>query len=453
MVGMSDDSSPVDPATSTSTSASTFALASEEAARSDEELAPSPRAIRARRLLVAAGICLGLPLVYGGIGIEVGTSAAADVAGVLCLVLTAVCVALVIASIVTFRALPAGTRPRRVAAAAGGVAALAVPANLFGGALVLLAWALGEGLHGRPWRVAGHALRTPIRRPEREAARAGDTSSIDSVEAIDGWARGDASELAIGSEIEAVVAEAATLSPALRARLSAAWAADASLEHASVAAFSALSLDLLALAAPPALLRRAHAAALDEIGHAQIGFALASAYAGTPVLPGPLTADDTRQPSPLPTPAETHHERLIRVACETAVDGCVGERAAAEIALLGSRLCENGSVAALLARIAVEEQRHADFAWDLLVHLLGVGGEPVRRAVIAALAAPTVDAGDGDGSGDDESARDGLDASFRAHGRVGSAEWRRARERAREAVVASVAGWKATRRVARTLAA
>jgi hypothetical protein len=444
MVGMSDDSSPVDPATSTSTSASTFALASEEAARSDEELAPSPRAIRARRLLVAAGICLGLPLVYGGIGIEVGTSAAADVAGVLCLVLTAVCVALVIASIVTFRALPAGTRPRRVAAAAGGVAALAVPANLFGGALVL---------HGRPWRVAGHALRTPIRRPEREAARAGDTSSIDSVEAIDGWARGDASELAIGSEIEAVVAEAATLSPALRARLSAAWAADASLEHASVAAFSALSLDLLALAAPPALLRRAHAAALDEIGHAQIGFALASAYAGTPVLPGPLTADDTRQPSPLPTPAETHHERLIRVACETAVDGCVGERAAAEIALLGSRLCENGSVAALLARIAVEEQRHADFAWDLLVHLLGVGGEPVRRAVIAALAAPTVDAGDGDGSGDDESARDGLDASFRAHGRVGSAEWRRARERAREAVVASVAGWKATRRVARTLAA
>ena len=54
-----------------------------------------------------------------------------------------------------------------------------------------------------------------------------------------------------------------------------AWTADALLEHASVASFSRLSLALLAVGAPADLVALAHRAALDEIRHARLCFALA----------------------------------------------------------------------------------------------------------------------------------------------------------------------------------
>ncbi len=66
------------------------------------------------------------------------------------------------------------------------------------------------------------------------------------------------------------------------------WTRVGLMEHASVAAFSRFSLQLMALGAPSDLLQKSHEAAADEIRHARDAFALASHYAGRPVGPGVL---------------------------------------------------------------------------------------------------------------------------------------------------------------------
>lgn len=55
------------------------------------------------------------------------------------------------------------------------------------------------------------------------------------------------------------------------------WAADAALEHSSIAAFAKLSLDLMAHGAPLDLVRAAHQAALEEIRHTEAACAMATA--------------------------------------------------------------------------------------------------------------------------------------------------------------------------------
>lgn len=64
------------------------------------------------------------------------------------------------------------------------------------------------------------------------------------------------------------------------------WTRVGLMEHASVAAFSRFSLQLMALGAPSDLLQKSHEAAADEIRHARDAFALAGHYAGRPVGPG-----------------------------------------------------------------------------------------------------------------------------------------------------------------------
>jgi hypothetical protein len=80
------------------------------------------------------------------------------------------------------------------------------------------------------------------------------------------WARGRRPRLARLSAVE-------------RAVLAAAWTQDALVEHASVAAFARTTLELMALGAPAELVAGAQAAAADEVRHARVSFALASAYA------------------------------------------------------------------------------------------------------------------------------------------------------------------------------
>src|SRR5207248_1646672 len=93
--------------------------------------------------------------------------------------------------------------------------------------------------------------------------------------------------VAHGSEwLAKTTPDASTLSLDDREELARSWLVEARAEHASIAAFSALSLDLMAVGAPPRLLERAHRAALDEIVHARVCFALASAYAGEELAPG-----------------------------------------------------------------------------------------------------------------------------------------------------------------------
>lgn len=154
------------------------------------------------------------------------------------------------------------------------------------------------------------------------------------------------------------------------------WTRAALDEHASVAAFSKVALDLMRFGAPPELLERTHQAAIDEIRHARLGFALASAFAGQPVGPGAYHLDQ------LPLAAD-----LTQVAVEAAREGCMGEALASLLALEGAAKTQDPVLREVLQTIAIDEQQHSLLAWSTVKWAIEVGGEPVRAAVAAVFAA------------------------------------------------------------------
>ncbi|MFO0647539.1 MAG: ferritin-like domain-containing protein [Polyangiales bacterium] len=117
----------------------------------------------------------------------------------------------------------------------------------------------------------------------------------------------------------------AGLDAATRAALARAWLDDARAEHASIAAFTRLSMQLLAAGAPPDLLAETHRAAIDEVRHAQRCFTLASAYGAARGARWPLDRGDPRGAL---RPRDARAEALL--------DGCVGEGVAAVVARASS---------------------------------------------------------------------------------------------------------------------
>lgn len=188
------------------------------------------------------------------------------------------------------------------------------------------------------------------------------------------------------------------LPPEVRPRLAAAWLRAAQMEHASIASFSALSLRLLALGAPPALIAAAHQAALDEIEHARVAFELASAYAGRSL--GPARFDDAARLSTAGGFAE--------LARETLIDGCINETAAALEAERAADLAEDPAVAAALRTIAADEARHAELAWAIVAWCVRAAGPSLVDDLRAALAAVT-----------EVTAPSDLDADLARHGVLG----------------------------------
>lgn len=163
---------------------------------------------------------------------------------------------------------------------------------------------------------------------------------------------------------------AADLAPPARAALAAHWEREAAFEHASVASFARASLALLSVGAPPDLVAATHAAAIDEVEHARLGYALASAYAGAP-----------RGPSALPLAGAIGEASLITVAVETFVDACAGESAAALMLREAAATAQDPAMRALLERIAADEERHAELAWRTVAWALSTGGASVARAL------------------------------------------------------------------------
>nr|HEX4312614.1 ferritin-like domain-containing protein [Kofleriaceae bacterium] len=166
-----------------------------------------------------------------------------------------------------------------------------------------------------------------------------------------------------------------SLSPAAQTRASAAWAREAAFEHASVAAFARLSLELMALGAPADLVDAAHAAARDEIRHARACYGLASELGGVAVGPGPL---------PVVASSATTLEELA-VACFR--DGCVNETVAALAVADGARAAGSPAFRATLSAIADDEAGHAELSYRILAWTLADGGAPVRAAIARELAA------------------------------------------------------------------
>jgi len=154
-----------------------------------------------------------------------------------------------------------------------------------------------------------------------------------------------------------------------RRLLAEAWLGDAQMEHASVAAFARAALELMAVGAPPELLAGCAEAGADEVRHAQMCFALAAAYGGVALEPGPLA------------PVLPRAGGLVALACDTFREGCVGETIAALTALRSRRGCAAPAVDAALSAIAEDETRHAELAWATVAWAIDVGGLEVAEAV------------------------------------------------------------------------
>jgi len=156
--------------------------------------------------------------------------------------------------------------------------------------------------------------------------------------------------------------------------LSDAWLADAAAEHASVAAFSRVAMELMAVGAPPQLLDDTLRAAQDEVRHAQACYGMASRFTPSIQGPGPLPAATPRTPS------------LVQVAVDAFLEGCVGETTAALVAERGAGAATDPHTQEVLRAIASDEAEHAALAWRTVKWALEHGGAEVAGALRRAFA-------------------------------------------------------------------
>jgi hypothetical protein len=241
--------------------------------------------------------------------------------------------------------------------------------------------------------------------------------------AFTGRAPGEAAPRASGAWSDRPEPLVAGLDPATRKALGAAWLDDALDEHAMVGTFARLALSLLAIGAPPSLVARTEQAAIEEVEHARLCFALASAYLGTPVGPGALEV------GPIACP------EIVELLRSSWRDGCLGEGAAAAVARAARRRAHDPAVCAALTIISREEATHAELAWDVVGLCLARGGreaEGALREEVTRTPRPPDLVADDPG--------DALAALFAEHGHLGPADRARcAAENARTAV--RRAGW------------
>lgn len=158
-------------------------------------------------------------------------------------------------------------------------------------------------------------------------------------------------------------------SPEARAFAARAWLDDAAMEHASVASFGRVALELLSLGAPPELVEGAHLAAVDEIRHAKTCLSFARACGAGDVEPGRLAAVPQRSAD------------FARFAADTFIEGCVGETIAALVVTRAAAGAEDLSVRQALEEIAADEARHAALAWKMVSWAIERGGAPVLAAI------------------------------------------------------------------------
>jgi hypothetical protein len=171
---------------------------------------------------------------------------------------------------------------------------------------------------------------------------------------------------------------AAELDPPTRAALEALWLHDAQKEHASVPAFSRIAWMLAAVGAPAELLEGAHRAALEEIEHTRLCFALAAGYAGR--------SHSVEAMPELLLGFEPGDDPLVTLAVESLGDGCQLEDFNADVAAACALVCREPVTRGVLEIIAVEERSHAEFSWALLDWLLARDFDRIAPAIEAALA-------------------------------------------------------------------
>jgi len=128
----------------------------------------------------------------------------------------------------------------------------------------------------------------------------------------------------------------------------------AHLERASVAAFDELASWLDDRGAPLRLSQRCRASAADEVIHADLFDALLRREGSEP---SPVVADPCA-----PT--------TLDVATHNATEGCVSEAFGALIAGVQAERLRDPELQAIFGRLADDELRHGQLAWDLHIYLL-----------------------------------------------------------------------------------
>lgn len=167
-----------------------------------------------------------------------------------------------------------------------------------------------------------------------------------------------------------------------RDELAALWLHAARMEHASVPAFAELASLLAAAGAPLDLVAAAHAAALDEVRHTEVSYALANAYGPGGAVPGALPRLLGRR---VGSRLRGRAGALRRLAVEALRDGCVGEGYAAALAAAGAATAADPALREAFGGIARDEAAHAELSWRVLGWSLDAGGTPVAAAVARAL--------------------------------------------------------------------
>lgn len=177
---------------------------------------------------------------------------------------------------------------------------------------------------------------------------------------------------------------------ALREELADEWRRAARNEHAAIAAFGQVALELIAVGAPPELVADAHAAALDEVRHTRTCFSIARAL-------------DGRDEEPAAFPEARHAiarttsrtDALVRLAREAVIDGALNEGVAGRVLARLAPRCASPELGAHLRAMAADESRHAAHSWRVIEFCLREGGAPVHRALAETLRAlPPVMTGD-----------------------------------------------------------
>ena len=172
----------------------------------------------------------------------------------------------------------------------------------------------------------------------------------------------------------------ASASEALRDALAARWRENGRTEHASVAAFARLTLDLMVLGAPPSLIEAANRDAKDEIRHTELCFSLARALDGKTESPGAFRGAQYARSLPA-----SRTLALARLAVDSLVDGALHEGVSARVLARLTRRCEEPTVREALRELAADEGRHAAHGWDVVEWCLAEGGQPVAHALRGAI--------------------------------------------------------------------
>jgi hypothetical protein len=167
---------------------------------------------------------------------------------------------------------------------------------------------------------------------------------------------------------------------AVRPALARQWRENGRTEHASVAAFARLTLDLMALGAPPALVAAANRDALDEIRHAELCFSLARALDGNEASPAAFP--EASRAHTLPS---NRTLAFAVLAVDSLVDGALHEGVSARVIARLAKRSEEPQIRAILKEIAADEGRHAAHGWEVVAWCLAEGGSSVAEALEGAL--------------------------------------------------------------------